>query len=202
MPFERVDGWIRRYDEAHPGTTWTVSAESVQAASPDGTMIRLPVPIGVLSEQSVAGLVAHLARPWRIGVVLVRRGGFAVARVVGPDVVADKVGRRHVQGRTKAGGWSQHRFARRRDNQARAAFDAAADHAERILRPQASRLDLLAVGGDRQAVAAVLAHPTLAALADRPRCWLGGVADPNRAVLLDAIQQARSVQVAITDPLR
>ena len=44
-----------------------------------------------------------------------------------------KVGQRHVQGRTKAGGQSQQRFARRRDNQARAAYEAAAEHAARIL---------------------------------------------------------------------
>ncbi|MGI8577817.1 MAG: acVLRF1 family peptidyl-tRNA hydrolase [Nocardioidaceae bacterium] len=200
VPFGRVSGWIRRYDAAHPGTTWTVSADSVAAASPDGTTIAFAVPMGPLEERSVAGLVSHLAAPWQVGVVLVRRGGFAVARVVGPDLVTDKVGKRHVQGKTKAGGWSQHRFANRRDNQARAAFDAAAGHVERILLPDAKAIDLLALGGDRRALAAVLAHRTLAALAARPQRWLGGVPDPSRAVLLQAIERARSVEITITDP--
>ena len=53
----------------------------------------------------------------------------------GARMVEHKIGQRHVQGRTKAGGQSQQRFARRRDNQARQAYEAAADHAARILRP-------------------------------------------------------------------
>ena len=71
----------------------------------------------------------------RWGVLLVRKGGFAVARLEGDRIVESKVGQRHVQGRTKAGGQSQQRFARRRDNQARQAYEAAADHAARILGP-------------------------------------------------------------------
>ena len=65
--------------------------------------------------------------------LLVRKGGFAVARLAGDRIVESKVGQRHVQGRTKAGGQSQQRFARRRDNQARQAYEAAAEHAARIL---------------------------------------------------------------------
>ena len=65
--------------------------------------------------------------------LLVRKGGFAVARLAGDAIEESKVGQRHVQGRTKAGGQSQQRFARRRDNQARQAYEAAADHAARIL---------------------------------------------------------------------
>ncbi|MEZ5191432.1 MAG: Vms1/Ankzf1 family peptidyl-tRNA hydrolase [Nocardioides sp.] len=72
--------------------------------------------------------LAAAAPPPDWGVLLVRKGGFAIARPSVP-VTADKVGRRHVQGRTKAGGQSQQRFARRRANQARAPHEAAADHA-------------------------------------------------------------------------
>src|SRR5215218_10968837 len=101
-----------------------------------------------------AGRLAEAARPpgsW--GVLLVRKGGFAVARLRSGDLVEHKIGQRHVQGRTKAGGQSQQRFARRRDNQARAAYEAAADHAARIL---GTRVEALVVGGDRAAVEAVL----------------------------------------------
>ena len=67
--------------------------------------------------------------------LLVRKGGFAVAPPARLRIAESKVGQRHVQGRTKAGGQSQQRFARRRDNQARQAYEAAADHAARILAP-------------------------------------------------------------------
>ena len=92
------------------------------------------------------------------GVLLVRKGGFAVARLAGERVVESKVGQRHVQGRTKAGGQSQQRFARRRDNQARQAYEAAADHAVRIL---GQRPLVVVAGGDRAAVDEVLADPRL-----------------------------------------
>ena len=68
-----------------------------------------------------------------LGLVVNSMAGFAIARLEGPTLVAHKIGQRRVQGRTKAGGQSQQRFARRRDNQARQAFEAAADHAARLL---------------------------------------------------------------------
>lgn len=200
MPFERFAGWVERYDAAHPGTTWQVGASSADAQSPDGSAVHVAIPVGPLSEKSLGGLLTHLALPRRFGVMLVRKGGFAVALLSDATVVESKVGRRHVQGRTKAGGWSQHRFARRRDNQARVAFDAAAEHVHRILVVGRHRLDLLGTGGDRQAVASVLAHPDLRPLADVASTWLGGVPDPTRSVLDAAQVDVRSVQVTLTDP--
>src|SRR5699024_11147293 len=101
---------------------------------------------GPATPPALAG-AARLRGTW--GILLVRRGGFAVARLDGARLVEHKVGQRHVQGRTRAGGQSQQRFARRRANQARAAYQAAADHAARIL-----TLDVreLVTGGDRAAV--------------------------------------------------
>jgi Actinobacteria/chloroflexi VLRF1 release factor len=198
VPFERVPGWVTRYGAAHLDTRWVVGPDAVVAQSPDGARARIAVPFAPLPEPSLDALYAHLERAWRIGMVLVRRGGFAVVRLEGPTVADSKIGRRHVQGRTKAGGWSQQRFARRRDNQARAAFDAAAEHVERLLAPHAGSLHLLASGGDRQAVASVLAHPQLARLAALPQTWLGGVPDPNRTVVDAAITDVRSVDITLT----
>jgi hypothetical protein len=44
----------------------------------------------------------------------------------------------------------------------------------------------------------VLAHPELAPLAALPQSWLGGLADPTRAVVDAAIAQARSVEITLT----
>ena len=49
-----------------------------------------------------------------------KRGSFHVC--CGYRRTAHKVGTRHVQSRTAAGGWSQQRYARRRANQAVIAF--------------------------------------------------------------------------------
>ena len=119
-----------------------------------------------------------------------RKGGFAVARLEGQRTVESKVGQRHVQGRTKAGGQSQQRFARRRDNQARQAYEAAAEHAARILRPGP-----LVTGGDRPAVEEVLADPRLNGLSVVDP-WLP-VPDPRRSVLDQAVRDACSVRVEV-----
>lgn len=200
VPFARFPGWVQRYDAAHPGTRWEVEPTSARAQSPDGSTVLVDVPLGPLADPTLAGLTAHLGVSRRFGVVLVRKGGFAVALLSDATVVESKIGRRHVQGRTKAGGWSQQRFARRRDNQAKAAFDAAAEHVHRILVAGAPRLDLLGTGGDRIAVASVLTAADLRSLADVPTRWLGGVPDPTRAVLDAAIADVRSVDVTLTDP--
>jgi hypothetical protein len=206
VPFERVAGWIERYDARHPGSVWTVDAAGVHADSPDGARAAFAppapaAPSGVHGDPDHHALLAALLRPRDIGVVLVRRGGFAVAHVVGAEPVEVKVGQRHVQGKTKAGGWSQQRFARRRDNQARESHEAAAGHVHRILVPVAGRLSELVVGGDKAGVQAVLEDRQLATLAALPRRWIGGVADPKRGVLDRAVQQARSVEITVVDPL-
>ncbi len=199
VPFGRVAGWIERYDRRHPGTTWTVVAPRLVATSPDGSRATLTVPFGTPVLADPAEFVAYVQRPWRLGVILVRRGGFAVAYVQGDQPVDTKIGQRHVQGKTKAGGWSQQRFARRRDNQAKEAYEAAAGHAQRILGPVSKNLDLLVLGGDMAGVRAVLDDPRLQALAALPRQWVTDVADPRRSVLDYVIDRARSVRIEVVD---
>ena len=161
------------------------------------------------------GAVAHLHyfEHDPVGVILVRRGGYAVARLRGGRLVLHKVGTRYVQSRTAAGGWSQQRFARRRDNQADELAAAVADHAARILIDLAAPVDEtgeialgssppgpgLIVGGDRQLVAQVLSDRRLAALRELPRRALYDVGDPNRAVLETAIKRGTAVRVTISE---
>ena len=92
--------------------------------------------------------------------------------------------------------WDSAIFARRRDNQARAAYEAAAGHAERIL---TGPLEVLVCGGDRTAVEQVLEEQRLRHLAAlRVEPWLP-VPDPRRAVLEQAVLDAGSVAVSVTD---
>ena len=114
-------------------------------------------------------------------------------RAARTEMVEHKVGQRHVQGRTKAGGQSQQRFARRRDNQARQAYEAAADHAARIL----GGVPVASTGGDHVAVDAVLTDPRLVALTV-VEPWLA-VPDPRRAVLDAAIADTQAIRVDVTN---
>src|SRR5206468_2132567 len=145
----------------------------------------------------LTALQLHLNRSRRIGVLLVRRGGYAAGVFSGAELVASKVGSAYVQGGTRAGGWSQQRFARRRENQAKLAFAEAAEVAARILLPQRKDLEALICGGDRAAVDATLADPRLASLlALRTEPFLP-VPDPRLRVLRATPEQFLNVRLAI-----
>jgi hypothetical protein len=147
-------------------------------------------------------LVAHVARARLVALLLVRRGGFAVGVARGETLTDTKVGTRHVQGRTKAGGWSQQRYARRRAAQASTAFAAAADAAVRVLLPQRATLEGLVTGGDRRAVFDVLGDPRLQPLEALPRGPFLAVPDPRRHVLEEAVRRSRAVRIDVFDPDR
>lgn len=131
--------------------------------------------------------------------VLVRRGGQAVGVFEATALVASKVDTSYVQGTTRAGGQSQQRFARRRANQARAAFADAADIAARVLLPHLDRLDAVICGGDRAAADAVLADPRLAGLRPLRREPFLTVPDPRLRVLQATPEQFRVVRITL-DP--
>ena len=132
--------------------------------------------------------------------LLVRLGGHAVGVFDGTRLVSSKVGSRQVHGRSAAGGWSQQRFARRREGQVRVALAAASDVAATLLLPVAGTLDAVVIGGDRRSVDAVLADPRLAPLRPLVVGPLLDVPDPKRAVLDTAPARYRSVQVVVVDP--
>lgn len=175
-----------------------MSPELVRLVGEDGAVAEVQVPFGPLAELSRDGLVAHVAEERRLGLLLVRRGGYGAGVFVGGKLVDSKVGSRHVQGTTKAGGWSQQRFARRRDNQAREAFNAATEVAVRILAP--AKLDALVTGGDRKAIDTVLEDPRLKELRALVRPPFLGVADPKQKVLEQAGADARAIRIELTDP--
>jgi hypothetical protein len=91
-----------------------------------------------------------------VAALLVRLGGYAVGVFEGDQLVASKVGSRFVKGRHRKGGSSANRFRRRREEQERALLDAAAETAERVLEPYRARIEHVALGGDRAAVAGVV----------------------------------------------
>jgi hypothetical protein len=104
----------------------------------------------------VEPLLAALRADRRVGVLLVRLGGYAVGVLEGEQLVASKVGTRFVKGRHKKGGSSSNRFRRRRGEQERELVDAAAAEAARVLVPWRDRVEHVALGGDRSAVTRVL----------------------------------------------
>ncbi|MGN6578098.1 MAG: acVLRF1 family peptidyl-tRNA hydrolase [Nocardioides sp.] len=201
VPAERVERWFANFADRHGAPRLDVSDGGLVAEAPDGSVARAVLPFGRSYDgpPDVAAFGGRVREPAHWGILLVRKGGFAVAVVDGTEVTGSKVGQRHVQGRTKAGGQSQQRFARRRDNQARQAYEAAADHAHRVLLAEGGRLEALVCGGDRAAVEQVLADPRLTGLAElRVEPWLA-VPDPRRSVLDQSVRDGASMRVLLDD---
>ena len=194
VPAERFERWVLNFQGRHGVTGLGVSAGALTGAAADGSTFtaRLPFDRRYDGLPDPAGFRAAIVPPEDWGVLLVRKGGFAVARLHGLTTTESKVGQRHVQGRTKAGGQSQQRFARRRDNQARQAYEAAAEHAARIL---AGLRGPLVTGGDHTAVDEVLTDARLQSLT-RVEPWLA-VPDPKRGVLEQAVRDACAAQIDV-----
>ncbi len=183
------------FAERHGGGPGIVTeAGGIFGMAQDGSTFhaRLPFEVQYDGPPDATAFAAAISLPVDWGLLLVRKGGFAVARLAGERLVDSKVGQRHVQGRTKAGGQSQQRFARRRGNQARQANEAAADHAARLLGEGAPRI---VTGGDHAAVEEVLADPRLKRVTVDDR-WLP-VPDPKRRVLEQAILDAAATEVQV-----
>ena len=184
---ERLAGWLDGFAERHGTPTVEVADDRVALRAPDGAEALLPLAWGPLpAGEPLVTLVTEFLRPRRVGALIARQKAHAVGIFDGARLVTGRHHSHYVQGRTKAGGWSQQRYARRRANQAGRSFDAAAEDAAEILLPELGRLEALMVGGDRTAVAAVLAHPDLAGLAElrlRRGSHVLAVPDPNAGVL-------------------
>jgi hypothetical protein len=170
----------------------------------------LSAPDSPLPPTLATAAVEHVRLDRTLIVLLVRRGGYGVGvlRVgAGTDeVLASKVGGAYVQGRTAAGGWSQQRFARRRDNQVAELVGRAVEVAVRLLVPAPAQVPAtaaawLVTGGDGPLVERALADPRLAALHRLPRTARVTVADPKAVVVAQVGHDLRRLRIGLVDPV-
>ena len=200
VPPERLAGWIERFGARHGEIRSAAEADTVILTAADGAIATVTVPFAPLpAGDPVAALVDHALEARLVGAILIRRGGFAVGIFDGRRLVASKVGSSYVQGKTKAGGWSQQRYARRRANQASQAYAEAADVVAMIILPRIDDLDAVVGGGDRAGVEAVLSDPRLVSVQAR---WTGDVwptPDPRLRVLQGFPDQFRAVSIALNE---
>ena len=193
---ERLQRWLDGFAARHGQVSRSFDDTVVRLLAEDGSTAEVEVPFPPLT----GGLVEHVLRDRRVGVLLVRLGGCACGVFDGPRLVASKITVRQVHGRSAAGGQSQQRFARRREGQVRVALQASADTAARVLLPSAASLDALVVGGDRTAVDGVLADRRLDPLRPLVTGRLLDVPDPRQAVLEAAGDGLRAVRIRVVDP--
>jgi hypothetical protein len=203
VPPERLARWFDGFADRHGAFSPTVDGDVVTVVAADGARAECHVPFPPLTVSGgvLTSLGAHAAASRRVGVLLVRLGGFATGVFDGTELVVSKVDSRPVHGRNRAGGSSSTRFARRREGQARTALEAAAKVTARVLLPHAGTLDAVVVGGDRGAVDAVLADTRLAPLRPLVTGPFLAVPEPRRAVLDTAPSLYRPVRIRVVDPV-
>jgi hypothetical protein len=219
----RLERWVTGFGERHPGVRTTVHADRVELDAPDGsTAILYPAfdplidPVSGQPElpglrgvpavppdeptpaQAAAALVANARSVPVLRALMIRRGGYACAVLTDDRVTASKVGSRYVQGRTAAGGWSQQRFARRRDGQVHGLVGTATDVAVRVLLPGIGD-DALITGGDRALIDRVLADPRLHPLVRLRRGLHLEIGDPKFDLVQELPERGRAIRIALDE---
>ena len=217
VPPERLVTWVVMFAQRHGGVTLDGPATpdetgaAVTFTAADGATAEChppfpPVPSGVPAADvraAAEALAAHAAADRTVGVLLVRLGGYAAGVFSGspPRLVDSKTGSRPVHGRSAAGGWSQHRFARRREKQAATALHAAADAAAEVLgRYGPDGLDAVVLGGDKRAAAGLRGDARLEKYLDRATDRFLTVPDPRLAVLRDIPRAFLAIRIRLTEP--
>ncbi|MEJ1193260.1 acVLRF1 family peptidyl-tRNA hydrolase [Pseudarthrobacter sp. NPDC055928] len=203
VPGARLSGWLERFSAAHGGFRPSDDDDGVRLLTADGTTALLQPPWPAdgrpgRGADALERLASIASQPRRLGLLLVRRGGYGVAVASEGVIVASKAGTRYVQSRTAAGGQSQQRFARRRSNQADELVQAVAGQARQVFSGQS--FEYVVPGGDRTLVDLVLEEPVLKDYAKLPRLAYLDVPDPRAAVLKKAAADACAVRIQVTDP--
>jgi len=204
VPPDRLIGWVNRFAGRNDGLVdVSTDGRTVTVRGGDGTAAVLAVPFAPMTtdgQEPLEALLTHLSGIGALGIVLVRGGAHSVGVAKAGVVLSSSTDRAYLQGRTAAGGWSQQRFARRRDNQRTSSYDSAASTAARVLVPVAGSLDGLVLGGDRRGLTDVLADHRLAALSDLSTRSFPDIPEPRRVVLDDIAGRALSVEITIRAP--
>lgn len=136
-----------------------------------------------------------------LGVILLRLGHYAVGVVDNDGVIASKSGARYVHGRHRAGGQSQRRWERNREQWIEKLFDKVCEEWRAVSGPQAARMDGLALGGDRLVLGRFLKHcPAAGMFDDRVLPRRLDVERPGSAALARAPIDIWSCTAYIGDP--
>ncbi len=205
VTFAAADGAVA---ECHPPFPPLGSLAPLAPLPPDGPDARPEAPaaaaaLAPAAAAAAAAIAAHVVADRTVGVLLVRLGGYAAGVFTGspPGLVSSKAGRRPVHGRSAAGGWSQQRFARRRENQAATALRAAADAAAEVFGPYGpGRLDAVVLGGDKRSAAGLRGDPRLEDYLAKAAARFLNVPDPRLAVLRGIAPAFLAVRIRLTEP--
>ncbi|MBO0907413.1 acVLRF1 family peptidyl-tRNA hydrolase [Arthrobacter sunyaminii] len=200
---QRLPGWLDRLAAGAGPLDITPEHGGLHVSAANGTEADLLAPWPDDGRPGRGGddverLVSLAGQSRTLGIVLLRRGGYAAGVAREGRLLASKTGNRYVQSRSAAGGGSQQRFARRRANQADALVETAAEQAARIFTEHPP--EYLVFGGDRQLTEVLARQKIFARWSNLTRLRPLDVQDPKLAVLAQAAKDACSVFIRITVP--
>ena len=185
----RLPAWLERFGAAHGGRAGIEDTDDgVLLAMADGATALLSPPWPDDGRPGHGGdllerVLSLASQERRLGLVLVRRGGYGVGVAVGGKLLAHKVGTASARSRGGDAG--------------AAVVERAAQEAARIFAGHS--FEYLATGGDKQLVDSTLATPAMRQFAKMPRLAPLPVVDPKMAVLTQAAGDFCSLRIRITD---
>jgi hypothetical protein len=171
---------------------------SVIFQSPGVSYLVIP-PFPITEKATVEGIFVEplhslLKHNYRIALILVRLGAYAIGICDGENLVSSKVGTGLVHGRHKKGGSSAHRFERHRDKQIEYFLSRVCRHAREQLQPQA--LDYVIYGGARTTIQLLKKRcPFMEQFDECNLPPLLDIPEPRQAVLLTAVSRVWSTTV-------
>ena len=138
-------------------------------------------------------LISIIKRNYRMALVLVRLGAYAIGICDGEKIVSSKVGTGLVHGRHKKGGSSAHRFERHRDKQIEYFLTRVCQRAREQLESQVPTLDYMVYGGARTTIQILQKQCPFLGRLDKPALPpLLDIPEPRQAVLASAISRVWS----------
>ncbi|WP_375134949.1 acVLRF1 family peptidyl-tRNA hydrolase, partial [Arthrobacter sp. HMWF013] len=109
IPGPRLMGWAGRFGAAHGGFEVLEDDDGVRLRAADGASALLQAPWPAdgrpgRGNDALERLASLASQPRRVGLLLVRRGGYGIGVASEGVIVASKVGSKYVQSKTAAGG--------------------------------------------------------------------------------------------------
>jgi hypothetical protein len=137
---------------------------------------------------AVEPLRSLLRHDFRVALILVRLGAYAIGLCQGESLVSSKVGTGLIHGRHKKGGSSQQRFQRHREKQIESFLNRVCSHSREQLEAPARTLDYLVYGGARTTISSLRKRCSFLGQFDgRTLPPLLDIPEPRKVVLETAI---------------
>jgi len=206
LPLQEVGNLLKKVldPQAIPPELAELAAASKTGAvifgSPSQTLLVVP-PFPIRAEYFARGYVVEplsslLKRNFRVALILIRLGVYAIGLSEGESLVTSKVGTGLIHGRHKKGGSSQQRFRRHREKQIEYFLTRVCGHIQERLKPHASTLDFVVYGGAQTTILLLQKQcPFLARLEGAILPPLLDIPEPRQAVLEKAVRRVWSSSV-------